>query len=50
MRLTLRQFVGMLDEIGAILKLEYGGGSTQPRELSAEAQHKIAMQMFGGRK
>jgi len=49
MRLTLRQFVGMLKEIGAIVRLEYGGGgAAQPREMSAAAQHKLAMRMFGG--
>ena len=47
MNFTVRQFTILLREIGKILSMESGSGSSQPRVLTGEIAHKTAMRMFG---
>lgn len=49
MNLTIRQFTILFHQINVLIELEFGI-DIQPRMLSAEIQHKIAMRMFGGKK
>jgi len=47
--MTLRQFITLLRQVDVLISFELGG-EIQPRILSAEAQHKLALSMFGGRR
>jgi len=47
--MTFRQFIVLLRQIDILISLELGT-EMQPRMLSAEAQHKLALSMFGGRR
>lgn len=40
----------MTQEMNVIVRLESGTDTVQPRGLTGEAAHKVALQMFGSKK
>ncbi len=51
MNLTIRQFVGLLNEMNVILRMELGTSATaQQTSLTGKRAHEVAMKMFGGKR
>ena len=50
MNLTIRQFVGLLNEMNVILKMELGTSTTKSNALTGKKAHEVAMRMFGGKR
>lgn len=47
LNLTIRQFSGAFEDMNVITRLELGMSYSQPRSLTGQAAHEVAMRMFG---
>jgi hypothetical protein len=45
--LTIRQFSGAFEDMNTITRIESGTSYSQPRSLTGQAAHEVAMRMFG---
>lgn len=45
--MTVRQFVGMLEQVGVLAKMESGETNTQQKALTGNAAHEAALREFG---
>ena len=50
MSLTITQFGIFMNQMGKIVKMEMGGGASEPRVLTGAAAKKIASRLYGRKK